>query len=168
MGGRTSTCSASTSSTRCAWTTGRAAATPSPLCLLPGYRYPASPCRTPSPWRRGRRGATPTRSPIPTPSTGKKVVHSYVLHSGICFFLWRKAIRVIWTTRRLLAEGKPSNEMALFKNYVNSRVETEYFAATMPLKLHISYENRRLTIARKCRNITAWTSWLVALEIRLG
>ena len=59
--------------------------------------------------------------------------------------------------------------MALFKNYVNSRVEPEYYAALeqpnrgensetllflrgycfLPLKLHISYDNGRLKIAPK-------------------
>ena len=44
----------------------------------------------------------------------KYKVGNYASHLGV--FLWSKAIRVIWTTR---------NEMALFKNYVNTRVETE-------------------------------------------
>ena len=57
----------------------------------------------------------------------KYKVGNYASHLAI--FLWSKAIRVIWKTRRLLAEGKPCNEMALFKNYVNTRVETEYYAA---------------------------------------
>ena len=57
----------------------------------------------------------------------KYKVGNYASHLGI--FLWSKAIRVIWKTRTLLAEGKPCNEMALFKNYVNTRVETEYYAA---------------------------------------
>ena len=57
----------------------------------------------------------------------KYKVGNYASILGI--FFWSKAIRVIWTTRRLLAEGKPCNEMSLFKNYVNSRVEIEYHAA---------------------------------------
>ena len=63
----------------------------------------------------------------------KYKVGNYASHLGI--FLWSKAIRVIWKTRTLLAEGKPCNEMALLKNYVNT---------TTPLKLHISYDNRRI------------------------
>ena len=54
-----------------------------------------------------------------------KVVN-YASNLGI--FLWSKAIRVIWTTRRLLEEGKPCKEMELFKNYINRRVEIEHFA----------------------------------------
>ena len=42
---------------------------------------------------------------------------------------WESFSGVIWTTRRLLAEGKPCNEMAPFKNYVNRRIEIEHFAA---------------------------------------
>ena len=57
----------------------------------------------------------------------KHKVGNYASILGI--FLWSKSIRVIWITRRLLAEGKPCNEMALFRNYVNSRVEIEYYAA---------------------------------------
>ena len=56
----------------------------------------------------------------------KHKVGNYASKLGI--FLWSKAIRVIWTTRRLLEEGKPCNEMELFKNYIN-RVEIEHFAA---------------------------------------
>ena len=44
--------------------------------------------------------------------------------SNLEIFLWSKAISVIWTTRRLLEEGKPCNEMELFKHYINRRVET--------------------------------------------
>ena len=44
----------------------------------------------------------------------KHKVGNYASNLGI--FLWSKAIRVIWTTRRLLEEGKPCNEMELFKN----------------------------------------------------
>ena len=61
--------------------------------------------------------------------------------SHLAIFLWSKAIRVIWKTRRLLAEGKPCNEMALFKNYVNTRVETEYYAA-------LDQPNRRETFLK--------------------
>ena len=35
---------------------------------------------------------------------------------------------VIWTTHKL-EEGKPCNEMELFKHYINIRVEIEHFAA---------------------------------------
>ena len=51
----------------------------------------------------------------------KHKVGNYASNLGI--FIWSKAIRVIWTTRRLLEEGKPCNEMELFKNYINRRVE---------------------------------------------
>ncbi len=54
-------------------------------------------------------------------------VGNYASNLGI--FLWSKAIRVIWTTRRLLEEGKPCNEMEHFKTYINRRVEIEHFAA---------------------------------------
>ena len=76
-------------------------------------------------------------------------VGNYASILGI--FLWSKAIRVTWTTRRLLVEGKPCNDMAmLFKNYANSRVSKGLLLRAMtPLKLHISYENRRLKIAPK-------------------
>ena len=57
----------------------------------------------------------------------KHKVGNYASNLGI--FLWNKAIWVIWTTRRLLEEGKPCNEMELFKNYINRRVEIEHFAA---------------------------------------
>ena len=57
----------------------------------------------------------------------KHKVGNYASNLGI--FLWSKAIRVIWTTRRLLEEGKPCNEMELFKTYINRRVEIEHFAA---------------------------------------
>ena len=53
----------------------------------------------------------------------KHKVGNYVLNLGI--FLWSKAIRVSWTTCRLLTEGKPFNEMKFSKQ----NVEIEYFAA---------------------------------------
>ena len=49
--------------------------------------------------------------------------------SNLGIFLWSKAIPVIWTTRRLLDEGKPCNEMECFISYINIRVEIEHFAA---------------------------------------
>ena len=64
----------------------------------------------------------------------KHKVGNYASNLGIV--LWSKAIRVIWTTRRLLEEGKPCNEMELFKNYINRRVEIEHFAA-------LEHPNRR-------------------------
>ena len=62
----------------------------------------------------------------------KHKVCNYASNFGT--FLWNKAIRVIWITRRILAEGKPCNEMILFKNCVNRRVETENFAALEQIK----------------------------------
>ena len=63
----------------------------------------------------------------------KYKVGNYASNLGIC--LWSKAIRVIWTTRILLEEGKPCNEMELFNNYINRRVEIEHFAFEITYKL---------------------------------